>query len=180
MDAKNQVIITMLTGTVGVFSASQLLLVSLPHLQRPNNAKTANFGATTASVYQNLLSATRTMTVPMAQTRLPAPNLLAAATPSSATTRCAYWPSGAAMEKQIVLMGPMNGRRSAGHSAKTPAVAAPMSFSVPTGSASAAAGSATETWTVRTGRMKSTAVSGLFRNIKSLLNPAPFTDLLFL
>lgn len=170
----------MLTGTVGLFSASQLLHVSLPYLQQPNSAKTANFGATTASVYPNPLSVTRTMTVPTAQTRLPAPHLLAAAAPSSATTRCAYRPSGAAMETQIVLTGPMNGQRSAGHSAKRPAIAAPMSFSVPMGSASSAAGGAMEAWTVRTGRMKSTAVSGLFRALKSLLYPAPFTNLLLL
>lgn len=130
--------------------------------QLQENAIVTSSGVPTASVCPPPSSATWTMTVRTARTRLPVPNPPAAVAPSSATTRCVFQPSGAAMATTTAPTAPTSGRRIATDvRTSRPLVAAPMSSSVPTGSASTAAGGATETWTVRIARMKPTAVSYL-------------------
>lgn len=115
-----------------------------------------------ASAYPPHSFVTRTTTVRTARMRPPAPNPLAAEVPSSATTRCVCRPSGSAMETRIVPMGLTSGRRTAGDSPpRRLLAAAPTISSVQMGSAFTAAGGVTEAWTVRTNRMKPTAVSWL-------------------
>lgn len=118
-----------------------------------------------ASVYPPPSFVTRTTTVQTAPMRLPAPNPLATVVPSSATTRCVCRPCGAAMETGIVTMGLTSGRRTVWDSpTRQPPLqlaAWSTSSSVQMGGASTAAGGVTETWTVRTNRTKSTAVSWL-------------------
>lgn len=118
--------------------------------------------APAASVCRPPSSATMTTTVQTARTRLPVPNPLAALAPSGATTRCAFRSSGAATATATAPMAPTSGRRTAMDTGTSRAcVATATSSSVPMGSASTAAGGATETRTARITRTKPTAVSYL-------------------
>lgn len=114
----------------------------------------------TASVCPPPSSATWTTTVRTARMRLPVKNPPAAVTPSSATTRRVSQPSGAAMATTTAPTGPTSGRRIAMDARPSrPLVAAPTSSGVLMGSASTAAGGATEARTARIAQTKSTAVS---------------------
>lgn len=95
--------------------------------------------------------------------RLPVPDPPAAVGPSSATTRCAFRRSGAAIATRTAPTGPTSGWKIAtGTRTCRPLVAAATSSSVPTGSASTATGGAMEARNVRIARTSSTAVSHLF------------------
>lgn len=144
--------------------------------QLPKNARIMSFSVPVASVYPPPSSATWTMTVQMARTRLPVPNPPAAVGPSSATTRCVFQPSGAAMATTTAPTGPTSGRRIAMDiRTSRPLAAAATSSSVQMGSASTAAGGAMEAWTVWIARTKSTAVSYL----SFCFIPLPFLFLFF-
>lgn len=123
----------------------------------------ASFNVPMASVYPPPSFATRTGTVQMAQMRLPAPNPPAALVPSSATTRCACRPSGAAMETRTVPTGLTSGRRPVRDRSRWRrwCTATSTSSSVRTGLVSTAAGGVTEARTARMDRTRSTAVSWL-------------------
>lgn len=131
--------------------------------QRPNNAPLTSFSAPTANVCPPPSSATATATVRTTLTRPPAPNPPAALVPSSATTRCACRPSGAATETRTAPTAPTSGRRTAwGGCRKRPRWAAESTTSsVKTESVSTAPGGVTEAMTARIIRTSSTAVSWL-------------------
>lgn len=146
------------TGLVHFCSTLDPFPLFLFH-QLPKNARKMSFAAPAASVCPPPSSATETRTVSTARTRLPVPNPPAAVAPSSATIQGAFHSSGAAMATATAPTGLTSGRRIATDARTSwPLAAAATSSSVWTGSASTAAGGATEDRTVRIAQTKSTAV----------------------